>query len=107
MDYAHQPLNQEIRSIGGRYVVLKEELLKLEGREILYHVGCAVTDSSCCGPAGCAYALVQGFVHQWRHRNNDHGQPVSVVEPIAEKGLQAQIRDLLRQKENLTQVNFV
>ncbi len=106
-DYIHQPLNQEIVAIGGRYILFKEVRLKMMEGEVLYLVGCAMVDSSCCGTAGCGYALVQGFVRDWQYRCDKDGSPISRVERIQDEALQAEIGALIRKKEMVTQVNFL
>ncbi|MFZ5572774.1 MAG: hypothetical protein ACOZF0_20440 [Thermodesulfobacteriota bacterium] len=107
IEYSHQPLNQEIVAIGGRYILIKEVRLKTAEQEVLYQVGCAMVDSSCCGPAGCGYAVVQGFVRDWQYRRDERGLPVTRVERIQEPAAQAEIGTLIRKKELVTQVNFL
>lgn len=102
----HKQLNQEIAAIGGRYALMKEERLPFHGREILYWVGYGAFDTTCCGVGGCAYALVAGFVVEWKCETNADGRAVSVVEPIHEAALQDQVRRLLQKQETVQQVKF-
>jgi hypothetical protein len=82
VEYVHQDLNQQITAIGGHYVLAKEVRLPFHGREILYLVGHAAFDTTCCGPGGCAYALVPGFVASWHSSQTEDGLAVSRLEPI-------------------------
>jgi hypothetical protein len=76
------------------------------GRELLYLVGHAAFDSTCCGVSGCAYALVVGFVLDWKNGRNKDGLAVSLVEPIRAETTQARVRRLIEKNEPVHQVNF-
>lgn len=106
MEYIHQDLNQEIRAIGGHYVLVKEARLPYHGREVLYLVGHAAFDTSCCGPGGCAYALVPGFVANWHSDQTEEGLFISQFEPIENADIQNDIRRLIERLEIVQQVNF-
>jgi len=58
-EYTHE-LNKEIRSISGGYELEMEGELEIYGKEVLYVVGNAVVDSSCCGMGGCSVDLGSG-----------------------------------------------
>ena len=94
-------------AIGGHYVLVKEARLPLRGREVLYLVGHAAFDTTCCGAGGCAYALVPGFVRRWRSGVNGEGLAVSQVEPIHETDVQVQVRALIEREEVVQQVRFL
>jgi hypothetical protein len=83
-EYSHE-LGKEILSISGRYKLEKEEKLEHNGREILYVIGNAVIDSSCCGSGGCRYAVVPGFIVSWKTKTYEGGFQTSEVEPITEQ----------------------
>lgn len=105
--YHHQPLNQEIQAIGGSYILMKEVRLPLDNREVLYQVGCAMVDRSCCGTGGCGYAVVQGVIRKWQFRQDGNGLPVSEVERIEDEREEQRLRDIIRMKEGVQQVNFL
>jgi hypothetical protein len=105
-EYVHQELSQEVTAIGGHYVLTKEARLPFRGREVLYLVGCAVVDSSCCGPGGCAYALVLGCVLRWKGKTNEDGLAVSQVESIRDEATQREIGRLIEEEEPVHQVTF-
>jgi hypothetical protein len=67
-DYIHPDLNEEIRTISGHYILSRKNRLPFNDRQVLYFIGCAVVDSSCCGTGGCAYALVPGYIRQWKYK---------------------------------------
>ena len=86
--------------------MMKEARLPLQGREVLYVVGYAVIDTSCCGIGGCAYALVPGFIMDWRYKRNEDGLTVSQVEPIHDEAIQKEVRRLIEREETVRQVSF-
>ncbi len=106
VDYIHRGLNQQITAIGGHYALVKEVRLPFHGREILYLVGHAAFDTSCCGPGGCAYALVPGFVASWHSSQTEDGLAVSQLEPINDADTQNKIRRLIERLETVQQVMF-
>lgn len=105
-EYVHQDLNREITAIGGYYLLVKEIRTPFQGRELLYLVGHAAFETTCCGAGGCAYALVPGFVLQWKHRTSRDGLPVSEIEPIHDEDTRERIRHLIQDSERVHQVLF-
>ena len=106
LDFAHPALGREVTAIGGHYVFTRERRLRCQDREILYLVGYAVVDTSCCGMGGCAYALVQGFILKWKYKTNCDDLPVSQIEPIRDVLLQNQIRRLIQTRDKILQITF-
>lgn len=105
-EFVHPRLGQEVTAIGGHYVFGKEIRCPYHGREILYFVGYAVLDSTCCGVGGCAYVLVAGFIKKWKFKKNDKDCTVSQIEPIQARLDQQQIRKMIQKKEMVYQVTF-
>jgi hypothetical protein len=105
-EFEHPLLNEEITGIGGHYAVIKEVRLPFRGQEILYRVGCAVMDTSCCGRAGCAYVRVAGLVRRWRYKSAPGGQSVSLVELIRDPAVQEELRGIIGRTESVQQVGF-
>jgi hypothetical protein len=106
IDYIHPVLNQAVRSISGHYIVSQEKRMSCNGREVLYLIGCAVVDTSCCGPGGCSYALVPGYVKDWKYKTGSDDLCVSRVEPIRDANVQSEIRRVIMKKEPVQQVDF-
>lgn len=105
-DFVHPELGREVTAIGGHYVFGREIRLPYHGREILYFVGYAVLDSTCCGVGGCAYVLVPGFIKQWKCKKNQDDCFVFKVNPIRDEVLQKDVRRLIQKKEMVFQVTF-
>ena len=106
VEYIHRGLNQQITAIGGHYVLVKEVRLPYDGREVLYLVGHAAFDSTCCGTGGCAYALVPGLVASWHSNQTEDGFAISRLEPIRGEETQSKIRRLIERSETVQQVIF-
>jgi hypothetical protein len=104
--YTHEPLNQEVTAIGGSYLLVKEECLGFQARQVLYLIGHAIFDSSCCGISGCAYALVPGFVLDWKSSTDREGLAISHVAPIRDPAVQDRVRRLIEAREVVQQVLF-
>lgn len=105
-DFVHPQLGREVTAIGGHYVFGKEIRLPYNGRELLYFVGYAVLDSTCCGVGGCAYVLVPGFLRQWKYKKNPDDCFISKMDPIRDHSVQKDIRRLIQKKEMVFQVTF-
>lgn len=99
-------LQEEIFSIAGRYELEKEGKIELHGREVLYVVGQALIDTSCCGYGGCCYAVVPGFILSWKTGTNQRGLPTSVVDPIEDERTRVKISEMIKNSEQVSQVQF-
>ena len=106
IDFIHPGLNETVKAIGGEYVFIKEEVLSYQDQDVLYLVGCALFDTTCCGTGGCCYARVPGFIRRLRYRINGDGRPVSRVAPIADPLAQKEIRRAIGSRETVQQVEF-
>jgi hypothetical protein len=106
-EFVHHCLGEEIAAIGGRYVFVEEVRLPWGCGEVLYYVGYAVVDSSCCGSGGTAFAVVEGLIRQWHCARTPEGREISRVEPIEKAEAQAELRRLIKARELVLQVNFL
>ena len=105
-DFTHPQLGQEVTAIGGHYVFGKEIRLPFHSREVLYFVGYAVLDSTCCGVGGVAYVLVAGFIRQWKFEKNQEDCFISQIETIGDPVVQKEVRSLIQKREMVHQVTF-
>ena len=106
MKYAHLKLNQDINALAGYYTPRKEVRLPYNGGEILYVISDTVVDSSCCGEADFSSALVPGYIIRCQAETNQDGLPLSDVEPVTDKATQDSIRKVIRETENVSQIEF-
>jgi hypothetical protein len=104
--YKHEILNQEHKTISGHYAITHEVCLPYKGREVLYVVGYAEVDTSCCGTGTMTYALAAGYIITLREPQED-GSLVSQVELIRDRNERIEIEDLIMKREIVSQVNFL
>jgi len=107
--YVHQELGETVEAIGGSYTLTKEVRLPWIGPpagEVLYTVGYAIFDTSCCGVGGCGFATVRGFLRSWQDSRDAQERPISTVEPIDDPALRREIAKLIRRREPVTQVDL-
>lgn len=104
--YTHTELNQEVRSIAGYYSPQKEVRFKYQGREVLYILGQANIEASCCASGCWQYALVPGYIVRWQSGKSDSGQPVSEVESISDDQARQNIARQIKETECVSSVEF-
>ncbi len=107
MEYTHLELNKDYPGgIVGYYTPQKEVRLKHNGREVLYVIGQAVVESSCCGTGSWGYALVPGYILNWQNKTNEAGLPVSEVESILDEEARGNIRKIIQTSEAASPIGF-
>ena len=104
--YVHRPLEDEVRAVGGRYLLTDERRISFGNTEILYHIGAAVVDSSCCGVGGCGFAIVQGVITSWHETTSSDGFAMSRVELITASEHRRVVSDFVQRREKVQQVRF-
>lgn len=104
--FQHPKLGEEMEAISGHYSIEKEDLFTYKGREVLYYTGYSVVDTSCCGPGGCGFAFVVGYVIDLKNDKNENGVETSDIEPISDTEQRQEIRRLLTKQLHVQQVNF-
>ena len=102
--YVHEPLDVEVTAVAGHYVLTREERAPFRGRPLLYVLGHAIFDTSCCGMGGCGYAIVPGYVVEWRTETDGDGHPVSRVSPVTDDEERRAISAWIRGRESISQV---
>ena len=105
-EFIHYDINEAVRAIGGEYTLTKEVKLPFEGEEVLYITGFAVFDTSCCGAGGCGYAIVPGFIKEWKIGFSESNRPISKVRPITEPDTQKKIEAIIKKAEMVQEVRF-
>ena len=106
VDYPHIELGEEVQFMPGYYIPMKEVRLEHDGREVLYIVGAAMVESSCCASGGCAYAIVPGYVVAWKSKRNEAGAAISEVEPVADQDVRRQIAKIIESTEGISNIDF-
>ena len=104
--YLHQEPGTEVRFIAGQYTIVEEQRLASRGREVLYVVGIAAVESTCCGTQGCRFVNIPGYVVAWKTRLSESGMLISIVEPIVGEAEQSEIREMLDRRFPYSQILF-
>ena len=104
-EYRHDPaLGQSF--VNGSYALGEVRHISVDGRDILYRLGSASLDNSCCGNYGCAYALVIGEAMD-AHTVGLDARTTSLVRQISDDDpLAGTIRGVLSDREGVSAVNF-
>ena len=106
-EYTHLELGEDyVTGIAGYYTLQKEVRLNYNSREVLYVIGQAVIESSCCGIGSWGYALVPGYILNWQSKKNEADLPVSEVEPISDEETRNNIRQIIQANEVISQIEF-
>ncbi len=111
-EYVHQELDKELAVPSGYYILFKELRLKHNGSEVLCITGAGVLDCSCCAGdclvagRGGVYAFVPGYIVAWKHRENEHGLPVTEVQPISEDSTRREVAATIRGTEHISNIEF-
>ncbi|MBN2516286.1 MAG: hypothetical protein JXC33_09690 [Deltaproteobacteria bacterium] len=105
-EYTHEELDKEVQFIAGNYRFIEEDRLPYKGRDIVYVVGVAVVDNSCCGTGGCRFIRVPGYVVSWKATTDGSNLPVSTIEPIKDEEERKDIKNLLDREYQHTQIFF-
>ncbi len=107
-EFVHPEINKRVEFFGGGYLFVEEGKLDYRGKEVLFLVGMAGIEASCCGTGGSAFIKVPGYIRAWKKRRNEAGFPVSEVERIEAYGQRKEIQGLLQEKHpGFTQVEFL
>lgn len=105
--YRHLVRDEHVGPEGDRYSAT-EATMEYRGRQVLYQYVDAVGVTFCTA-AGTPYVgsiNVKGYVVRWKYDNNDGGEPLSEIEPIADKEQQRDISRLLWPGQGAHRVSY-
>jgi hypothetical protein len=106
LEYVHLPEGSDAHSSHGVKAHWDERTARHGERDVLYLLTDAVVDTVCCGDRVFHYATVLGYVNERRSKTTDAGQDVSVIEPVSDPVMQAEIEALLKKDDPDLQVSF-
>jgi len=81
-EFTHPELGREVRSISGYYLPFEEHIFEYNGQEVVYVIGDACVEASCCGTKTWVYIQVPGFIVRKHIRVRQDMLPVSEIEII-------------------------
>lgn len=106
--FMHPPLKELVNFFGGCYLFLEERCFPYREKEVLYLLGVAAVESSCCGPGGGVFIKVPGYIRSWKKEVTTSGQYLSEIESIVSITEQKEITKLLLEKHpECGQVDFI
>ncbi|RLC93146.1 MAG: hypothetical protein DRI39_06705 [Chloroflexi bacterium] len=107
VEFTHPNLGEEVEARAGYYAPLEEHVLPHEGREVLYILGKACIESSCCSaPGSWMYVQVPGFLVRKHVRGGGSAPYVSEVEIIQDRETRDRIREAIARKHPGVQVEI-
>ena len=89
--------------VNGSYTLTNLKSLDVDGLTLLYCLGEATLDNSCCGLTNTLYALVLGELIE---THSTKSGPVSTLAPIRDPAKEQEIRAAIQKTEQLETVNF-
>ncbi len=96
VEFIHPNLGEEVSARAGYYCALEEHILPYGDRELLYILGHACIDNSCCGGnSNWGYVQVPGFVVRKHVRQEDSGLTVTEIEIIEDEDSRREIRKII------------
>ena len=106
VQYTHAALDEHIVAIGGHFQITKEKRTAYRGKALLYLLGLAHMDNACCGAWGCCYAIVKGYIEDWKYKKDRNGYAITRLTPITDSDDQEKIRKTIMSDEMVQQVIF-
>jgi hypothetical protein len=106
MKYSPEDFGSEVAAPSGYYQPLEQGLLEYEGKRVLYTLGSACIEASCCGTASWNYLRVEGFVVEDRAADRPaDGQPLE-IDTVEGSGDKKAIGLLLLEKHPGVRIEF-
>lgn len=96
--FTHPELGKEVRAPAGYYVPVEEHVMPYKGREVIYVIGHACVEASCCATGSWTYIQVPGYLVNKHVRGYGTAAPISEIEAIEDEDDRAFITGSLRQK---------
>jgi hypothetical protein len=93
-DYSRNDLGTEVQAPWGYYQALEEATIDYAGRRVLYTLGSACVEASCCGKGSWSYARVEGYAVEGdtaRGPAGDHPVQVDTIETPKDRAAIAQL----------------
>lgn len=107
-EFIHPQLHEPVECWGKKYILLEERQLIYQGQKVLYFLGIASVESSCCGPTGWAFIKVPGYIRSWKNKITEKGELLSEIEPITAPETKREIAKILLDKHpEFKQIEFI
>jgi len=106
IEFTHPELGREVQTLAGYYIPVEEHVLPYNEREVIYILGHACIEASCCGMANWSYVQVPGFLVRKHIRGGGSTLPVSEIETIQDEEERNTIRQSLIKKHPSAQIEI-
>jgi hypothetical protein len=103
--YSPEELGKEVVTPAGYYQPLEEGSVEYAGKSLLYTVGTACIEASCCGRGSWDYLRVEGFLVAAVPADAAGGRPVE-IDTVDDAGERMVIKSLLQEKHPGVRVEF-
>lgn len=104
--YAPEGFGSEVTAPSGYYQPLEEGFAEFRGRRLLYTLGCACIEASCCGIGSWEYLRVEGYVVENSVPENERGAKEIEIDTIETAEERAVISKLLLDKHPGVRIEF-
>jgi hypothetical protein len=94
-EYSHLELGTEVHNIAGYYVPLEEHVIPFEGKELIFLLGFACVQSSCCGVRSWNYLQEPGFLIKKHVKGGGETPLISEVDTIEDSDTRLRIAEIL------------
>ncbi len=81
-EFVHIAAGNEASAGSWCYTVIKEEIIRIQGRDLLCVVGDAVVGSACVGTAAVRVIVIPGFIIESKAGDDILRSTISIVDPV-------------------------
>jgi hypothetical protein len=104
--YAREDLGREIEAPSGYYQPMEEAWLEVQGRKVLYVLGMACIEASCCGVGSWSYLRVEGYTAEDDPIPKLQERGRFSIDTVEERGERKAIITLLRERHPGVRIEF-
>ena len=106
--YIPESLGTEIEAPSGYYTPVEERFIDLDGKRLLYVLGSACIETSCCGTGSWSYARVEGYVvgQHTADRAQDEREEAIEIETVEDAAERSAIGTLLLERHPGARMEF-
>jgi hypothetical protein len=104
--YTREDLGQEIEAPSGYYQPMQEAWLEVQGRKLLYVLGTACIEASCCGVGSWSYLRVEGYAAEDDSAPTLPERGPFSIDTVEERDEREAITTLLRERHPGVRIEF-
>ena len=104
--YVPEDFGTEVVVPSGYYQPIKEDLVAFDGKQVLYVLGSACVEASCCGIGSWAYVRVEGFVVGEEDPGDESDRKSTQIDTITAERDKAAIGALLLDRHPGARIEF-